>query len=280
LLSLRVLIAGYRKFHAIVLTSHSMQLGFTIFQSLPFYVQVLATWVSLPMVLFAVLGMLRKNYRTDSELFAVCWFVVPFLFLSSLPSAYHRAMIPLLPPVALLSAIGIKKTIIILKRVLVPKHRVSIDLTNLLQLGIVVLILALSVTPTLGAVSDVHSGYRQAGIMLNAVAGNSPVYCYCSPVITFYHSAVLPVTSEALNSSNLPTQGFIVTDYTTYVRGYLTPTSEQTLESEGRLRLVASIPSGIPQPAYLGDYSFTQLQELNSTFTYIRIYEITNSTSG
>src|SRR5208282_2802072 len=109
LLSPRSLLAGFLKFRSIVLTSHSGQLGLSPFSGGLFYIQVLATWASIPVLIFAVIGLMRRNLREDPELFASFWFVILFLAFSCIPGTFQRAMVPVLPPLALVSAIGIRK---------------------------------------------------------------------------------------------------------------------------------------------------------------------------
>jgi 4-amino-4-deoxy-L-arabinose transferase-like glycosyltransferase len=278
LLSPRTLLAGFLKFRSIVLASHSGQLGLTLFSGGPFYIRVLATWASIPVLIFAAIGLMRKNIREDPELFASFWFVILFLAFSCIPGTFQRAMVPVLPPLVLVSAMGIRKIV----NTVQGSHwspRSSVKFGDLLHLSIVFLILALAVLPTIQAVSDNHSGYRQAGMILNTVANGSTVYALSKPVIDFYHPAVLNL-SAPINSTNLPPQGYLVVDYTTFLRGYLSESEVQTLVTQGRLRLVASIPAGIPQVVYLDDgMSFSQIEQMNSTYTSIVIYQITNGTS-
>ncbi|HYW00031.1 MAG TPA: glycosyltransferase family 39 protein, partial [Candidatus Acidoferrum sp.] len=111
LLSPRTLLAGFLKFRSVVLTSHSGQIGLSPFSGGLFYMQVLATWASIPVLIFAVVGLLRRNIREDPELFASFWFVVLFFAFSCIPGTFQRAMVPVLPPLALVSAIGIRKIV-------------------------------------------------------------------------------------------------------------------------------------------------------------------------
>ena len=141
-------------------------------------------------------------------------------------------------------------------------------------MSIVFLILALAVPPVFHAVSSNHSGYRQVGEILDTVTNGSIVYALSKPVIDFYH----PVVLTPINSTSLPSQGFLVVDYTASLRGYMTESELQTLVTQGRLKLVASIPSGTPQVVYLDGMSFSQIEQMNSTSTGIMIYQIMNST--
>jgi len=274
LLSPRTLLAGFLKFRSVVLTSHSGQIGLSPFSGGLFYIQVLATWASIPVLIFAVVGLLRRNIREDPELFASFWFVVLFFAFSCIPGTFQRAMVPVLPPLALVSAIGIRK-IVDMVRGSRWSPRSSVNFGRLLHLSIVFLILALAVLPTVQAVSDNHSGYRQAGMILNAVANGSTVYALSKPVIDFYH----PVVLTSVNSTNLPSQGYLVVDYTAFLRGYLSESEVHSLVIQGRLRPVASIPAGTPQVVYLDGMSFSQVEQMNSTYTSITIYQIANETS-
>ncbi|HKM76606.1 MAG TPA: glycosyltransferase family 39 protein [Candidatus Bathyarchaeia archaeon] len=277
LLSPRILLAGFLKFRAIVLTSHSRQLGLSPFSGGLFYIQVLATWASIPVLIFAVVGLMRRNIRDDPELFASFWLVILFLAFSCIPGNFQRAMVPVLPPLALVSAIGTRKIVDMVRGNRWPLSS-SMNFDRLLHLSIVFLILALAASPTFQAVSDNHSGYRQAGMILNAVTNGSTVYALSKPVIDFYHPVVLNL-SAPINSTNLPPQGYLVVDYTAFLRGYLSESEIQTLVIQGRLSPVASIPAGTPQVSYLDDVSFSQVQQMNSTYTSIMIYQITNDTS-
>jgi 4-amino-4-deoxy-L-arabinose transferase-like glycosyltransferase len=278
LLSPRTLLAGFLKFRSIVLASHSGQLGLTAFSGGFFYIQVLATWASIPILIFAVVGLMRKNIREDPELFASFWFVILFLAFSCIPGTFQRAMVPVLPPLALVSAIGIRK-IVNMVRGSFRNPRSSLNFSRLLHLSIVFLILALAVLPTYQALSENHSGYRRAGMILGSVTNDSTVYALSKPVIDFYHPVVLNLLAP-INSANLPSQGYLVVDYTAFLRGYLSESEVQTLVAEGRLRLVASIAAGTPQVVYLDDgMSFSQIEQMNSTYTSIMIYQIMNDTS-
>ena len=274
LLSPRTLVAGFLKFRSVVLTSHSGQLGLSPFSGGLFYIQVLATWTSIPVIIFAAVGLTRKNIREDPELFASFWLVILFLAFSCIPGTFQRAMVPVLPPLALVSAIGIKKTVTIVRACHWAERR-SMSLDRLIHFSIVFLILALTVLPTFQAITDNHSSYREAGMILNEVTNGSTVYALSKPVIDFYH----PVVLTPINSTNLPTGGYLVVDYTAFIRGYLTEEEVQTLIMQGRLTPIASIPADTPQVVYLDGMSFSQVEQMNSTYTTITIYQITNGTS-
>ncbi len=112
-------------------------------------------------------------------------------------------------------------------------------------------------------------------MILNAVTNGSTVYALSKPVIDFYH----PVVLTSVNSTNLPSQGYLVVDYTAFLRGYLSESEVHSLVIQGRLRPVASIPAGTPQVVYLDGMSFSQVEQMNSTYTSITIYQIANETS-
>jgi hypothetical protein len=274
LLSPRILLAGFRKFKSIVLSSHSGQLGVSPFSGALFYAQVLATWASVPVLVFAIMGLLRNDIRDDPELFTGLWFVGLFLAFSCIPGTFQRAMVPVLPPLALLSAIGIRKFVNMFRSTRWATRN-PVNLKRVLHISIIILILWLTALPTFQAVSDNHAGYREAGMVLNTVANGTTVYALSKPVIDFYHPSVL----TPVNSTNLPSDGYLVVDYTAFIRGYITESEIQTLIAEGRLRPVATVGSDTPRIVYLDGMSFSQVDQMNSTYTNITIYQITNGTS-
>jgi len=277
LISPRILLAGISKFRSVVLTSHSGQLALTPLLSAPFYVQVLSMWVTIPVLLLALLGVMRRTIKEEPEFYVVFWFIAPFLIFSSIPGTFQRAILPLLPPLSLLAAIGLRRVGRAVQIILNAKIKFIPNLHAIVSYSILILILTLTLYPAYHAVADTHAGYRQAGNILNSLPGGMQVYCLCQPVIYFYYQVNFTVT----NPTNLPSNGYVVIDFTGYLQGHMTASAIQSLESQvsdGHLKLVASVPLDLPQPLYLDGLSFSQIAELNSTYTYIRIYQIVNGT--
>jgi hypothetical protein len=229
--------------------------------------QVLSYFVPAPILILAIVGLLRKSVPNGPELFVAVWLLGSFFLISSVGAEYSRAILPVLPPLALCAGLGLSK-INALAQSLCRSHP-NVRLKPLAPL-LLVLVLVLSSQAAYQTISDVHAGYRQAGQLLAIAGQDVPVLANTQLVMGFYH----PVNFGEINATNLSRNQYIVVDFKAAEDGY-TPTI-QRLTSEGQLRLVATIPADLPPEVYLDSMSFSQLAAWN--YTYIQIYQITNAT--
>lgn len=100
LLSFATLRAGIRKFRAItqfsLVESNRGLIGFiTPFSHVPYYLQVIVTWVPIPIIVLAAVGLLsKKNLREGPSLCVSFWLLFTFLLISSWPVSFFRGQCP------------------------------------------------------------------------------------------------------------------------------------------------------------------------------------------
>lgn len=93
---------GVDKFMALSWSSHSSQLNVIPLRSAMYYVQLLATWGSIPVLVLAIIGVLTISLKRQPELFTLAWASVVFIEFSSI-EPYLREMLPLMPPLSILA---------------------------------------------------------------------------------------------------------------------------------------------------------------------------------
>ena len=268
---LYVLAKGFAKFNTAAMRPHAGQLSFLPLTAAPFYIQVLAVFVPGPVLLLAIIGLLRKNFKDTPALFVSVWLLASFFLISSVPSHYSRAILPVLPPLALCAGLGLSRVGPFLHSAgfarwptLKPKFAWVIP-------AVLILVIALSVPGALQAVSMEHQAYRQAGELLASFPGRSPVLEQAQLVMGFYY----PASFGKINATSLAKNRFIVIDFIGAENGYL-PAIQQFTE-QGRIKLVGTIPNDLPPEVYLDSMSFQELSRWN--YTYIQIYEVVNGTA-
>ncbi len=267
-----VLGRGFAKFNSAAIHYHAGQLGFFPLTSISYYSQTLGTFVPLPVLLLSIVGLLRRDVRDSPELFVALWLLLTFFLISSTPTHYTRAILPVLPPIALSAGLGLSR----LKSLILSRNRILHKMVKFRVKSVVgpillVLVIALSLQGALESISMEHRGYRQAGQFLNSIVGNSQVLAQTQPVIAFYY----PVTLGEMNSSSLLRNQFLIIDFIAAENGYLPQV--QQLKEQGRIKLLATIHNDLPEEVYLDSMGFEQLPRWN--YTYIQIYEIVNGTT-
>lgn len=248
---------------------HVGLLNFFPFMSATYYLQVLVYFVPFPVLLLAVVGLLRKDLSDCPELFVVVWLLGSFFIIASVGAQYSRAILPVLPPLALCASLGLFK-ISAFAQSLSLAHRPKVKLEILAPL-LLILVIVFSFQGAYQAASVEHHGYREAAQLLTNAGGNVPALADAQPVIGFYH----PVNFGEINGTNLSHNRYLVVDFVAIKKGY-GPLIQQ-LAAQGRIRLIATIPADLPPEVYLDWMSFQQLEQWN--YTNIQIYEITNSTA-
>jgi 4-amino-4-deoxy-L-arabinose transferase-like glycosyltransferase len=273
---------GIQKFIEGAYAAHASASQFNISPLLlaPQYLFTLTYWVPLPLFALAALGMPR-SLKDSPNLFVAFWLIVGFLEISSIPqsmSNMSRAMLPILPPLFLMAAIGIKRTAVLFRLILTKLRRgVSGAISLTIPIIILLLIIAMGITPAMNSISIYHNGYRQTAEVLRSKAAGSAVIAQTQLVLLFYYPVDFATGRGPLNASSLSGYGYLVVDFETESHGY-TPAILK-LREEGRLQLVASIPNQIPPVVYTDSFRMdpAEFTSFNST---IDIYRITNATSA
>jgi len=266
----KILGKGLDKFARAAVLYHSGQLAFFPFASAPYYLQVLLYFVPIPVLALAIVGVLRKDLSDGPELFVVVWLLGSFFIITSVGAQYSRAILPALPPLALCASLGLSKINAFAQSFAIGRRR-NVKLKTLTPI-LLILVIVLSFQSAHRAISVEHRGYREAAELLTMAGGNVPVLADAQLVIGFYH----PVNFGEINSTNLSKNQYLVVDFKAAENGYA-PTI-QRLTSEGRLKLLGTIPADLPPEVYLDSMSFIQLAHWN--YTYIQVYEITNATAS
>jgi len=268
---LGVLAKGFAKLNAGAIQPHAGQLGFFPLAAAPFYIQVLAVFVPGPLLLLAIIGLVRKNFKDGPALFISVWLLASFFLISSIPSHYSRAILPVLPPLALSGGLGLSRVGAFLRSAGLARWPKLKPKLGWVVPALLILIVALSLEGAAQAVSVEHQGYRQAGELLATFPGTSPTLEQTQLVMGFYY----PASFGAINATSLAKNRFIVTDFIGAENGYL-PTLQQ-FRQQGKIKLVATIRNDLPPEVYLDTMSFQTLAQWN--YTYIQIYEVVNGTT-
>jgi 4-amino-4-deoxy-L-arabinose transferase-like glycosyltransferase len=245
------------------------------------YLSTLAYWVPLPFFALAFLGMPR-NVKDSPHMFLAFWLIVGFLEISSIPGSVFnmsRAMLPILPPLLFLSAVGLKRAksvaYFILSKLV---HHPNINISSILPFALFLLVVAAGILPAIGTISVYHNAYRQAGEILGTEAGRSATIAQTQLVMRFYYPADV-VGRVALNESTLAGYQYLVVDY--WATSYNQGPAIQKLREEGHLQLVASIRNEIPPILYTDGAFPINLSQLGTwKYTTIEIYRIINVTSS
>ncbi len=267
---------GFEKFQAVGITLHAGQLRVSPLGAGLYYSQVLMTWVSIPILLLAVLGLLSVRPKRGAEVFTAIWAAVVFVVFSSI-EPYAREILPLLPPLALLAAIGLTKIPNVLLSFARARHVQSKRILNLnyraaLSIAILGLVLGLSVLPAIQTVSVTHSAYRQAGDILKEIAGKQNVLADTQLVMAYYY----PVYFGNLTTQELAKAKYLIVDYE--IVPHRNAAYIDSLEKQGRIVLVGIVHNDVYDIIYLDVTNFQQLQTWN--YTDIRIYKVVNATSS
>jgi 4-amino-4-deoxy-L-arabinose transferase-like glycosyltransferase len=265
-----ILADGFAKFSKAAVSYHSAQVGFFPLIAAAYYAQVLVYFVPIPVLIIAILGLLRKDIHDGPELFLDVWLLGILFLIASIPAQYSRAILPALPPLGLCASLGLTR-LSAFAQSLSMRWRPRIRLKTLTPL-LLILVVALSLPGILQAVSVQHHGYRDAAMILVTAGAHGPVLADSQLVIGFYH----PVNFGEINDTNLAKNHYLVVDFIAAENGN-GPTI-QNLTKDGRLKLLATIPADLPPEVYLDSMTFTQLAQWN--YTYIQVYEIANATSS
>jgi 4-amino-4-deoxy-L-arabinose transferase-like glycosyltransferase len=263
---------GFNEFQVAV-EAHGGQLNFVPFIEAPFYLNVLIRWIPIPILIFTVIGLMTRNFKESTELYTVIWLVLTFILVSSVPVSYPRAILPLLPPLSLLSALGIKKVRIFLfslRRCSSKKILLDYRIKASFSVIIMILIIALNVPAMINTLSVNHNAYRKAGEILKLEAGNADILAEAQPVIAFYYS----INLGEIDSEQIVKADFLIIDF--IARMYDHHHIIYILENEDRIEVVASIRNDVPDIVYLNWVNFDQLSQIkdDANYTTIKIYRV------
>ena len=265
----RIFRVGVAKFETAAVLPHSGQFAFFPLAATPYYLQVLAYFVTVPVLVLALIGLFGMDVHSAPELLVGVWLSATFLLVSSVPAHYSRAILPLMPPIALAASLGLLKAGGLVQSLLTREHA-ELSLRPLIA-ALLIVVIVFSAPAAAQAVSMQHNGYRMAGQFLSTVTAGEPVLAQTQLVFTFYY----PSNFGPINQTNLSRSQYLVVDFIAAENGY-EPTIQQ-LTREGRLKLVATIPADLPPEVYLDWMGFAQLTQWN--YTSIQIYKINNATT-
>lgn len=259
---------GFSRFEAAAIQPHSGQLSIHPLGEAAFYLEVIADWVPLPIVILAIIGLAMRKPAENPHLFTLFWAAFAFVEVSSIPARYSRALLPVLPPLALLAGVGLTRLVSIQ-----PFRWSKPRLNRLFRTGMAVFLITMvlggCLIPLMQTVAISHNAYRQVGQILQSAAGNSTVLAETQPVIAFYYKTTFGDMTEA----NLTNANFLVVDFIGQLR--YQPTI-QLLEKQGRLKLFMSVHNDASDFVYLDSTNFHRLKTWN--YTNIMIYRVENVT--
>jgi 4-amino-4-deoxy-L-arabinose transferase-like glycosyltransferase len=266
---------GYEKFLAIGWGLHSSQLNVVPLHAAPYYVQVLVTWDSVPVLILAIIGILTINTKSRSEIFTLVWAAVIFTALSSV-TAYAREILPILPPLSILAALGLAKLPGVVQftiKTLKPSGaRLSVNGRLFLAVVVLALVLGSSAIQVVQTISVKHDAYREAGQLLREIAGNSVVLADTQLIIAYYY----PVRFGNITASEIANVQYVIVDYQAVTHG--NEAALISLQQQHRIELVASIHNDLYPIIYLDVTNFQHLQTWN--YTDITIYRVVNATAN
>lgn len=271
LISIGTLVKGLSKFQTAAIQAHAGQLSFLPLREALFYLKVLVYWVPLPVLTLAILGLGARRLKDSPKVFTSLWFLSAFIEITSIPAQYSRALLPVLPPLALLGGLGVVRLESLARSLaLAGRLKFNLRLRSAIPILALLLVLLTALSPLVQTLALSHNAYREVGQILQGTAGNSTVLAETQPVIAFYY----PVSFGSMTESNLAKASYLVVDFIGAEQG-LQP-KIQLLEQQGRLKLVASVHNDAPILVYLDSLSFEQLRTWN--YTEIQIYKVENVT--
>lgn len=235
----------------VVYVAHpEMRLGSTsVFRGFPYsflegvsgYVPVFQLWVSPLTLVFLFAGILAAlHMKNKQSRFLLVWLSTTFLFCSSVRVSYSRMMIPVLPPLAIVSSLGVWS----LARVIHLKHIFQWRVSREFVLGsaLTALVVVAGFSASIGTIENVHDGYRKAGNFLKQRFSNGEsILVLTQPVTLFY---LRELANVSYDSSHLGHTQVVVTDFYSHIRVDVPPL-QQYLTREGYIAL-AHFRSDVP----------------------------------
>ncbi|HKM51645.1 MAG TPA: hypothetical protein VJZ75_10755 [Candidatus Bathyarchaeia archaeon] len=212
-----------------------------------FYGNELVEFVGVIVLALAIVGVgsgLMK--RKTITVMLVIWVGVIFIFFSSLPNTWPRVLLPLIVPLAILTSQGILSTatcIIRLAHAFGFRIHRKIRLNIIIKVCFVILVVLVQLYTSIpGAITNVHSGYREAAEFLAATIPNRVIYYNCQPVLLVYTNS-FGLASQMVGDIGLLNQSSaVVIDFI----ATLSPDYPKIQARISRMTLAARISNDIP----------------------------------
>jgi len=184
--------------------------------------------------------------RKTITVMLVIWVGVIFIFFSSLPNTWPRVLLPLIVPLAILTSQGILSTatcIIRLAHAFGFRIHRKIRLNIIIKVCFVILVVLVQLYTSIpGAITNVHSGYREAAEFLAATIPNRVIYYNCQPVLLVYTNS-FGLASQMVGDIGLLNQSSaVVIDFI----ATLSPDYPKIQARISRMTLAARISNDIP----------------------------------
>jgi 4-amino-4-deoxy-L-arabinose transferase-like glycosyltransferase len=158
--------------------------------SAEFYGNVLLEFVGLFAILLSIVGIVCGLVKRQvNTILLVIWMGLVFIFFSSIANKYPRVMLPLIVPLSILAAQGILSCAAAITRFV---HASVFRVTRKkwfnpsVRVALVILVVILQVSASIPAVTNAHSGYREAAEFLAATVPNRVIFYRCQPVLLVY----------------------------------------------------------------------------------------------
>ncbi len=159
--------------------------------SAEFYGNVLLEFVGPLVILLSIVGVASGLMnRKKSTVLLVIWVALVFVFFSSMTSKYPRVMLPLMVPLSVLAAQGTCTCASVMIRVMqsfsdgMAASKVRFGAS--LRVCLVILLILIQLHASIPAITNAHSGYREAAEFLAATVPNRIIFYSCQPVLLVY----------------------------------------------------------------------------------------------
>jgi len=255
-----------------------------------FYGEVIVEYVGLPVLVLGVIGAARGIVeRRVSIILLMIWVGFVFVFFSSLPGTWPRVILPLVPPLIMLAGRGAVSCVEAIGRLSTVRtlrlyRKVRLDAS--VKVCFVIILILVNLYSSIPAITNAHSGYREAADFIAANVPNGDFVFYVGqPVLLFYFHSLYTAGKYAVIVSDIGSMNAsyaVVLDFL----AKLNPYYAQIEAHVSQMTLVAKFSDGPPTINMLDSVSFSGLRQLESDpdLMSIRIYfqspsKLTNSSA-
>jgi len=248
------------------------EFSFPLSININFYGDVIAEFVGVLVVVLATIGAVSGLVRRQtSTVLLLIWAALVFVFFASLPGRLPRVILPMIVPLSILTGKGVLSSASAFTRLLnaftLTKFRKR-RLSALIRVSFVLLIVLVHLTASVPAITNVHSGYRDAAEFIANNLSNRIVFYRTQPVLlvyldTFRARSLMVNAILLLNQSSA-----VVVDFIAEV----SPDYAQIQARVTQMTLAVSISNDVPTLNMLDSTPFSTFRQLDPDRTSIRIY--------
>lgn len=241
-----------------------------------FYYRVLTSFVTIPVLVLALVGALKGIVRRNlADILLIIWFGYVFTYFSSVPVHYPRVILPVIVPLVILAARGAVWSLIEVDQLLHSIPRIPFvkipTCRTLLRYAFVIAIVLSNLISAAGTINNTHSAYRTAADFISEhVPDGEIVWIKAQPVLIAYLGLKGKNVRVSYNIEEIDKAYVIVLDFV--AKSY--PEYPEIAARLSRMKLIASFQNDVPIVTMLDWTDFVGLQRFKSDpdRSSIRIY--------